>query len=357
MISWLLMLAAVVPEGRVVLFPLEDRGAGVEAVQVATKAAENALTADGHTVSGPLDVEASSGVDLLAQARGCDYDVFCLVEVGRVLEGRQVLVGHVSGRGEGWQLRLLALDVERAALVDTVVFETPQEASALQAAASLAARRLVSTPRVLIRLKVTPSDSRVTIFGDGDWLPDHGRLEGWPGRWRFEVSAPGYAGQKFWVEVPLGPQEFDVELTLVPDPLSVPAPKELYADEPFGRPSRRTGSGVTVDELGVRTAPAPPSRFARPWPWVTLGVGVLAVVGGSLLMSDAHSSYGALANEIRYVPGATPADLAAAERTSFQNQYLTGSFVLAGGAAVAAAGLGWLLFFPDHSAATEGDPW
>lgn len=346
-----LLLAAALtlaaqPPPNVLLFPLEDRGAGSEAVEVATAAAVAALRADGLPVSGPQEVEASAGVSLLTQARGCDYDVFCLVEIGRVLAGQQVLVGHVAAVDGGWSLRLLALDVERAALVDTVTFATAPDPKALRAAASLAARRLASEPTIVLRLLVTPAEAQVAIFGDDGWVPEHGVLDGWPGRWRFDLSAPGYASRSVWIELPEGRDEVTVELDLEPDPLSVPDPKGVFATEPFGRPSRRTGSGVTVGELGVREAPEPPSRWARPLPWVVVGAGVIASAAGAALMADAYGRYDQLASETRFGTGITPADLAAAERDTLRDRHLLGSAVVISGAVTAIAGLGWLLLAP-----------
>lgn len=322
----------------VLLIPLEDRGDAVGPGAEATRAAQRALRGAG------VEVRSARRLDLLEQARGCDYDVFCLVEVARLLEAERVLVGDVTGQGGRWNLRLIALDVERAVLQDTVAMAMEAKTEVVRAAAAVAAQRLAAPPSVPVRLRIEPPGARVETFGETLVVPPDGRLRLWPGRWRFELTAEGWSPSSTWIDLQPAAKEREIHLSMQPDPLAVrPAPAP-FEEEPFGRPSRRHGSGVGVDEAGrIPASPPPPSRFARPLPWVTMGIGVLAAIGGAALMVDASGRYETLAQEPRFVPAGTSAETAGSERDDLRSRYVAGSITALSGAVLAAGGLGWLM--------------
>ena len=159
----------------VVVFPFEARGAPSAAAQKATRAAISSLADDPSVrVLGPSEVEARVGVDLREQARGCRYDVFCLVELGRVLDGERVLVGHVDSipGSPQWSLHLLELDVTRAAMIDTSIYRISSLVDEeLEAAASVGARRLLVPPDTDLEISVDPPEATVTFLGDPVVVP------------------------------------------------------------------------------------------------------------------------------------------------------------------------------------------
>src|SRR5688572_3424521 len=88
----------------VIVFPLDARGVSYDTASTATKwVLETVNSIPKMKVIEPKTVEAELGVKLTEQARACEYDVFCLVEVGEILEGDSMLIGHVrlTGGKEG----------------------------------------------------------------------------------------------------------------------------------------------------------------------------------------------------------------------------------------------------------------
>ncbi|CAN0576105.1 unnamed protein product, partial [Laminaria digitata] len=82
---------------RVVVFGLAPRGIDAATVKQGTDSMLETLRGlSGVQVIDPKTGKARLGVDLVEQARACEYDVFCLVEVGELLEGQQILIGHLS---------------------------------------------------------------------------------------------------------------------------------------------------------------------------------------------------------------------------------------------------------------------
>ncbi|MEL6186952.1 MAG: hypothetical protein AAFU79_20190, partial [Myxococcota bacterium] len=336
-------------EPSVLFIPLEARAAAPGAAEAASVSIRRALGEAGVTVP------SAERVDLLEQARGCDYDVFCLVEVARVLDASRVLVGELDAKAEGWSLRLLALDVEQATLDETVAMTFEPELEVLRAAAALAARRLTRPPSLSVELRLEPANARVRVFGEPLDLALDGPARLWPGRWRFELEAEGWAPRKVWVD--LHAKASPVVLRMERDPLAVAPRPGPFDEEPFGRPSRRRGSGVTVDDAGRLAAapPPPPSRFLRPLPWVVVGLGAVAAAGGAALMVDASGRYDTLAAEPGFLPGSASAMDASALRDDLRGQFLAGSLTALGGALTTLVGVGWLVLGASPESG-EGSP-
>lgn len=324
----------------VLVFPFEP-GPGVER-GLAERAGRAAADALGPEARGPAARAAAASIDLGAQARGCDHDVFCLVEIARLLGADRALVGRIEATEDGWlELELLVLDCERAVLAGSArprVISAPR----LLDAAAATARRLLRPPDVALELRLEPPDAELRAFGEPVSVVD-GRW--WSGRWVVELDAPGFvAEQREWK---LSPGRAQRTVRLVPDPLE-PAPVPSAA-EPFGVPSRRPGSGISAAAVGrmvVEEGRAPParSRWARPLPWVVTGVGVLTAAAGVALMVDARSGYDALSTEGRYRFGSTrPAVAADAARDELRERHAMGAALGGIGAGVGLAGLAWLL--------------
>lgn len=332
----------------VLVFPLEAKNAPEDVARVATEAVVDGLRdAPAVHVVGPGAAKAEAGVDLLEQARGCDYDVFCLVEVGRLFSGREVVIGTVEGAtgAPRWTVKLLRLDVERAAMVDTVAYTVRSSVNALVAAAQAAGRRLCLPSNASLQFEVSPADARLSVFGEEVEVREDGTLSLWTGRWRVDVDAPGYEPHSRWVTLSAQRPRRQLHVQLRADPLYVRERPSASVVEPFERPSRRHGSGIGVEEAGKRReGPQPPGRFARPWPWIIVGTGVAAAVTGTVLMVDAQSRYEGLALEPRYVSSATSADAAHAERDQLRDLHLAGSLAAVAGGIAVSVGLAWLLF-------------
>ncbi|MEM7675344.1 MAG: hypothetical protein AAF449_04995 [Myxococcota bacterium] len=340
---FLLLATASTASAQVVLFPLDARGVSVVSAQEATGSMLSALQrVEKLRVIDPRTVERRLSVNLTAQARACEYDVFCLVEVGEVLEAATVLLGHIQKK-EGaspYELKLVVLDVARAAIAEVLIWRL-KDPSTIRAAASTAARRLFAPQDASIDVSIEPSAAQVFLYDDPQTLPSAGTWSMWSGRYRLRIEAEGYLPlERMWT-VPAG--ESGLRIKLEPDPLYVRSVERPV--EPFNKPSRRLGSGVTSLEAGAERPVAPQgSRFARPWPWVTAGVGIATVVVGSVLMITAQADYNNFANEVRFSPSRTTrSDLARLARDDANQKYQIGSGVAAGGAVVAVGGLLWLL--------------
>ncbi len=331
--------------GQVVVFPLDPRGVSDETAQAATDTVLETLAGiDRLRVIDPETVEQRLNVDLTEQARACQYDVFCLVEIGEILRTSTVLLGHVhrlpSPDQGPLEVKFVVLDVDRAAIAEVLIW-TLQEPADLIPAAEAAARRLFGPQDAQVEVTVAPPQATVYLYGDPQAPPLSGPWPTWSGQYRLRVAAEGFIPyERVWRLEP-GAAELRVELE--PDPLYVP-PKSSPSVELFDRSSRRMGSGVTSRD--VATVPQltdPPSRYGRPWPWVTTGLGVAAIVAGVVLMATAQSDYNALADEVRFLPATTPADVAGSERDDAHLRHQVGSGVAIGGAVLTVGGLIWLV--------------
>lgn len=323
------LLLALAATPSVLVFPFEGPDGLAGPSEHATRAAVEALGRKRAT--GPHAAQSEHRIDLGALSAGCDRDIFCLAEVGRLLSAEWVVVGRIEPAGEGWRVAVQLIDVLRASLLDSVRHEIPTgEWSAVAAASAAAARRLLDPAMVGFLVRVDPPTARVLAFG-GPVDRTGETQQWWPGRWWVRAEAPGYKPAGVWVDVQ-GPGTVEIELS--PDPLALgPA---AAPSEPFDRPSRRILGG------GARVAkpPAPTEAWAsRPLPWLVAGVGVAAIAVGSVLVVDAQSRYRVLAGQERGTALALPADLAAAERDGLRDQHRVGSALAGAGGLVAGVSL------------------
>lgn len=352
-LSLLSSFFAAKAEAQVVVFPLDPRGVSVDTAEVATDAVVDALRAiERLQVIDPTAVEARLNVDLTRQARACEYDVFCLVEVGEILQTATVLLGHVSRRpgesAESYELKLVVLDVDRAAIAEVLIWRL-RDLTMLDAAATAAGRRLFAPHDAQVDLRIDPPTATVRLYADPQVIPRSGRWAMWSGEYRLRVEAEGYLPvERAWI---LAPGESVLTVALDPDPLYVRPVVRAAPVQPFDEPSRRLGSGATARDVGaVKTKVEPRSRFARPWPWITATLGMIAAGAGIAVMVTAQNDYNEVADEVRFTaPDTTRSDLARQVRDDANFRHQVGSGVLVGGAVLTVGGLLWLLLGGDET--------
>ena len=315
---------------QVVVFPLDPRGVDPVVAQRATDAVLAALSkVEGLPVIDPQTVERQLGLDLTVRARQCQYDVFCLVEIGEILETSTVLLGHVQRRlGDEtlpFELKMVVLDVDRAAIAEVLIWRMA-DAVALTAAAGTAGRRLFSPRDANVTVRIEPPDATVRLYEEPQTMPRAGPWSTWSGTYRLRVTAEGYLPvDRAWA-VP--PGESALRLSLEPDPLFV---------RPVIRSERPAPSASPFDDdVDARTLRIPPqrqtpSRFSRPWPWITTGTGVAAAVAGTVLMALAQADYNDVAEEARFSAGTSPVFAARDARDDADLQNQIGAGFLIGG--------------------------
>ena len=352
-------LVATPAVAQVVVFPLDARSVPPALSQRTTSAVLRALDGiERLQVIDPKTVEKRLQVSLTDQAQACQYDVFCLVEIGEILETATVLLGHIQFKADAtetpYELKLVVLDVDRAAIAEVLIWRIAGP-EALSAAAYAAGRRLFAPQDAQVKVTLEPPQAVVSLYGDPQTLPRGGPWSMWAGEYALTVEAEGYLPVARAWKVEPGANELNI--TLESDPLYVRPKTPVTPPEPFALPSRRTGSGVTARDVDVGVkATGPRSRFARPLPWITAGVGLAAVVTGSVLMATAQSDYNALANEVRFSPvETTQAFVAAPERDDLNARYQLGGGILLGGAAVLIGGVVWLFIGPDEREASTAE--
>ena len=330
---------------RVVVFPVDARGVASAQAAGATEALLRRLAALPEIeVMEPERAGRRLGVDLTAQARACEYDVFCLVEVGELVDGQAVLIGHLAqaaGAVEGGlELKLVVLDVARAAITDVILWRiSALEEAMLPEALGGAARRLFSAPDAELALETEPADARVEVWGEPLARPPAGApIPFWSGTYHLRVEAEGHLPRELdVVVVPGSPTRIPVKLEQ--DPLYTPPRGGARG------PERRLGSRASAQTVGaVELEVGPSPAYARPWPWLLAGGGVAGTIAGAVMMSGAQSRYAELSGQPRFEPGKTvTADVAARQREEQRSAHRTGSVVLASGAALVVGAAIWML--------------
>jgi hypothetical protein len=335
----------------VVVFPLDGRGVARETAESATDAVKRTLVAlKGVEVIETREVEKKLGVHLIEQAHACEYDTFCLVEVGEIVGGERMLIGHVRRGGkeqkkDELELKLFVLDVAKASVVDTLIWRVKNVPGALEDAARAATKKLFAPPDATISLALTPPNAEISIFGELMPKPKAQPFPYWAGTYHVRISADGFVPQEVELEVPPGgPTTIAIELQ--PDLLYVAKPKDKAKSAPFDRASRREGSGVSAQEVGATAGSEVGGRrsaFANPIPWTVSGVGVAAFVVGVVLASGAQSDYNKLSGQERYTGATLPSSIAVSSRDDDRARFRTGAIVSTAGALAAAGGVAWMI--------------
>jgi hypothetical protein len=336
--------------GVVVVFPLDGRNVLPEVADSATEIVKRTIRSiAGMEVIESATVEHELGVRLTEQAQKCEYDVFCLVQLGEVFQSERMLVGHVrrvekssfprpihEGGGSGsrrerakapeeeyFELKLFVLDVAKASVADVLVWRVR---AAIGDAVEAAARRLFSPPNVELLFEVAPPHAEVSFYGDPVSRPKSGALPFWSGSYFVRIRADGFVPFESQIRIPEGaPTTLSVQLQ--PDLRYVSPSKTSRTVNPFGTSSRREGGRASPQEAGAKVDVEDPasSPFANPLAWTAAGAGLVAVVIGGVIANGAQSSYNALSGERRYSPEVThTAGEAANEREDARSRYRAG---------------------------------
>lgn len=355
--------AAVARAESVVVFPLDPRGVSYGTANDATRIVlETVRGIAGVKVIEPAAVEAEIGVNLTEQARSCDYDIFCLVEVGEVLQGDRMLIGHVRlvtsrGAPELHELKVIVLDVAKATIGEVLIWRIPTaQENGLADAARAATKRLFAPADAHLVLELEPPDARVYFYGELVPRPKDGLpLPYWSGTYLALVEAEGFQKQELRVEIPASGGRTRIPIQLQPDLLYVKKKGDPKAD-PFGQTSRREGSGVTSDVAGAVTETDGPELIAlTPWPWIVAAGGAALVVGGGVLMGQAQGAYNELSGQERYSPGVTVTSAVAVERRDqARGRYRIGSGLALSGVGVILAAAIWVIV--DYALYEPPDP-
>jgi hypothetical protein len=333
----------------VVVFPLDARGVAIDTADRATEQLKKTLgSIPKIEVIATPDVEKKLGVNLTEQARACEYDVFCLVEVGEILQSDQMIIGHVR-RGPrepidgDLELKLFVLDVSKAVVIDTLNWRVPgNKDHALEDAVDAATRKLFSPPSAQVTFELAPPNAEIIAYGDPFPKPKNGVLSFWPGTYHAVIKAEGYQAQELKIVIaPSG--KTAIALQLQPDLLYVAKGRQKEVT-PFDKASRREGSGVTA--LDVETDLATdtrPSSFANPWAWGLSGLGAAGVVVGFVVARGAQSDYNDYSKEERFLITTPSAATARMVRDDARASYRTGTIVAGTGAILALGGLAWMV--------------
>ncbi len=344
MASLLLTQAAVA--AKVVVFGLDPRNVSAEATKQGTQTLLTTLgKLPGVEVIDPQTAKARLGVDLVQQAKACQYDVFCLVELGELLDADQLLVGHVSQPAPtdsdadlGLELKLMVLEVVSASTVDVLLWRVQDlDSTALAQACDAGARRLFSTPDVEVQFALTPPGAEVRLYGEPvDLKPEGASMPYWSGTYDALVRAEGYEPKRFRIRLDKGQASLTVPLALEQDPLWVQTKSAEV--RPFDRPSRRRAGPLNL------VAPPEAEASSSLLPWALGGGGVAVVVLGGFVMQRAQADYNNRSAEARYVGGVTrSAAVAINKRSAARLEHRIGSGALIGGL-VALLGAGvWML--------------
>ena len=357
-LAWAVLMngpLAAQSSAQVVVFPLEAQDVpDAVAAEVTTAIGGAVGGVDGFEVINLFEAEQRLGVNLTQQARACGEDAFCLVEVGEIIEAATVVRGSIRKRSDSkpaFELKLIAVDVRRAAVAEALTWRFDDAAMTLPAGVA-AGRRLFAPRDARVTVRLEPPSADLFLYGESQAVPSNGDWITWSGEYMLRVQAEGYLpNERRWKIAP-GPSTLTVALNR--DPLHVRSVVTQDEVSPGGEQDRG-------DIVITTPAHGRPSRFARPWPWVTAGVGAAAVVAGTVVMASAQADYNALANEARFTGDTTQAFVAIDARDDANRRFQVGGGLVVAGAAVLVGGLIWLFVGPgedvqDRSSITERAP-
>lgn len=347
-------LVARSASANVIVFPLDPRGVAYDTADRGTK---NVLTTmrelKGLGVIDPKTVAKQIGVDLTEQAKKCEYDVFCLVEIGEILEGEHILIGHLRQQGEGasrtLELKLIVLDVARASITEVLIWNlSANQDRAIDDATSTAPRRLFGASDVQVMWNIEPADAKVFVYGDPLKHPAPGeKMPFWSGVYHVRLERDGYHPLDRRITIPKQKGAVAIDIAMEQDPLFVEKRKKNGEVSPFDKTSRREGSGISAAVVGAVPDDddrAVGSALANPFAWATVGVGVVGVVVGAIVMAGAQSDYNRVAEETRFtMGGSATASIAMRMRDEFASTHTSGSVIAGVGVAAMVGGVVWMV--------------
>lgn len=260
----------------------------------------------------------------------------CLREPAETLDADLLTVARLSKEGRTWRLRLVTYDRDRAEVeVDEVTGRNPRDKRLLRQGATALAQRLeaLARPRALLKVNTNLAQAVVRM---GDRILGVGSVEVRlpPGPVSLTVEADGFDPVNRSLELAPG------EVQQVEAPLMASGP------EPEGPPEERPGV------LAVRKqAASGPSLFARPGLYTTL-VGLVAAGVGVALNLQAQSAL-ARAQDSN---GDGVVDMTRRDYLQARGQASLSTALMAGGGAVAGAGVLWLVLVPASAPAPTAAP-
>lgn len=337
----ILALMSAPPKQVVLIVPLEAEGATWTVAQGATeRIVAAARSLPGIEVVSPERINRQLGVNLALQARSCAKEIFCLVQIGEAVSAQRMLTGELERKGdEANILRLNAVDIERAQMIETLRWSVPVRSGALEDAISAAVRRLLIPPDARVIFDVDPPDAKLELYGESIRYESTKETPFWAGVYFGRVTAPGFEPRDIRFSVPSGgPTRIPIELE--PDPLYVGLRPRARSKSSQGA-SSESSSGL-AGSAPVET-PSGPSALANWYAWSLLGAGATASVVGGVIMSGGQADYNRYSAEPRYLGDGHTADEAASARAGARSQVSAGSTVMVIGIGVAAGGLVWML--------------
>lgn len=332
---------------RLVVFPFDAR----EFNPFRAKEAEQLFMSSIRRIDGLEIIESEVlarelGADLSSEARACNNDVLCLVQLGEILGAERLVLPRLrEGDREADVLQVVVIDVRAAKLRDSLTWEVPGQLGMFESAMASAPRHLFGVPDARLVVQVEPKDARLFVFGEEVGSPPYtAELAFWSGSYVATVERRGHAKKSFRLDVKPGIVT-KVEIQLEADPDYVPETPEGRAVKVRG--GERADEPVVGRSSTVRSeAPSPPSpalqALLNPWAWGLVAAGGLGVGIGGGIMSGAQGDYNALSTQTRYSGRTTDVGTARDLRDGAASDYQLGSIVLLGGVAALGGGLAWL---------------
>ncbi len=334
---------------RIVVFPFDAR----EFNPFRAKEAEQEFMSAMGRIEGLQIIESDVlarelGADLSTEARACNNDVLCLVQLGEILGAERLLLPRLrEGDNDTDVLQIVVVDVQAAKLRDSLTWEIPSRIGMFSSAVAAAARHLFGLPDARLLVNVQPKDARLFVFGEEVGAPPYTQeIAFWAGSYVATVERRGHAKKSFRLDVKAGGVT-KVDVQLVPDPSYVEETPDGRAVKVRGG-STRSGSGTgdeTITAKTEREVPTSPAVKAlmNPWAWGLVVTGGLGLGVGGAVMASAQSDYNALSIQTRYSGRTTDVGTARDLRDQAASSHQLGSIVFMAGLGAAGGGLAWLI--------------
>lgn len=334
---------------RLVVFPFDAR----EFNPFRAKEAEQEFMASIRRIPGLEVIESEVlarelGADLSSEARACNNDVLCLVQLGEILGAERLVLPRLrEGDRDSDVLQIVVVDVRAAKLRDSLTWEIPSQLGMFSSAMSSAPRHLFGIPDARLQVQVEPKDARLFVFGEEVGAPPYtAELAFWSGSYVATMERRGYAKKSFRLDVKASGVT-QVQITLEADPLFVEDTPEGRAVKVRGGERASDGSRSAGGQSTKTEAPRPMSPAVKallnPWAWSLVAAGGLGVGVGGAMMAGAQGDYNTLSEQTRFSGRTTDVGTARDLRDDASGSYQTGSIILLGGLAAAGGGLTWLI--------------
>ncbi|ADO74853.1 PEGA domain-containing protein [Stigmatella aurantiaca] len=253
----------------------------------------------------------------------------CLAEPAETLDANLLVTARLALEDEGWTLRLWTYDHDRGVVeTDSLTGRSPKDAKFQQGGARLLSDRIKSLarPRAVLKVNVNVSQAVVRL---GEKTLGVGSLEARvpPVESKLTVEAEEYSTYTKTLEFKPG------------ETSSVDVYLESAGPSPEG-----PGDEVAATKK-KKSGPSGPSIFKRPALYTAIA-GLVAVGVGAFLGSDAKK----VGDRAVDADGDGVIDITRGERIDAQGQAKLATALMAGGAAVTAGSVVWLVVVPTKSA-------